>query len=381
MVSSTDSSIYEYPAQLACKKHGYFATAPAESILERKAAFLIHDRRFSKILGDSPILSVTVEDPIRPFAHEAGVYIPATGDVFITSSHLVKDGEKHVQISRVFPSHGKASDINGMHQLGHGMELVHPEPNIIMANGGVNYRDGVLFCEQGNLTEPGGLTYMDGHRNSTTGEYTTTNLLSSYYGRWFNSVNDIVVHANGSIWFTDPPYGYEQGIRPVPQLPAQTYRFDPSTGNVRAVEDSLKKPNGLCFSPDQRVMYITDTAGVRGATTCPGVYSRTGAASVYAFDVVTRSGGQFLTNKRLFAFADRGIPDGIECDRAGNVYSGCGDGVHVWAADGTLIGKIVIPGGCANFCFGQAGELFLLNERQIWRVQLAVTVRGDLLGL
>lgn len=250
-----------------------------------------------------------------------------------------------------------------------------------MANGGVNYKDGVLFCEQGSLTAPGGLTYMDTHVDTATQKCTATTLLSNYHGRWFNSVNDVVVHRNGSIWFTDPPYGYEQGIRPVPQLPPQTYRFDPCSGNVRAVEDSLQKPNGLCFSPDQDIMYITDTAGVRGDTMTAGAYSCTGAASIYAFDVITRTGGQFLSNKRLFAFADRGIPDGIKCDRDGNVYSGCGDGVHVWATDDTLLGKIVVPGGCANFCFGRKGEVFLLNERKIWKVQLAVTVRGDLLGL
>lgn len=78
--------------------------------------------------------------------------------------------------------------------------------------------------------------------------------------------------------------------------------------------------------------------------------------------------------------ADCGIPDGIKCDTAGNVYSGCGDGVHVWTPGGSLIGKIYVPGGCANFCFGPAGEMFLLDEHKAWRAKLADQTRGALLG-
>lgn len=79
---------------------------------------------------------------------------------------------------------------------------------------------------------------------------------------------------------------------------------------------------------------------------------------------------------------DNGIPDGIKCDNAGNVYSGCGDGVHVWSSGGTLIGKIYLPTGmCANFCFGKAGEIFMLNENRIYRAQLGPEVKGDLLGI
>lgn len=101
----------------------------------------------------------------------------------------------------------------------------------------------------------------------------------------------------------------------------------------------------------------------------------------YAFDIITRHDSPFLANKRLFAFADIGIPDGIKCDTEGNVYSGCGDGIHVWSPGGTLIGKVYVPGGCANFCFGKRGEMFLLNEQKMWRAQLSPKLKGDLLGL
>ena len=102
----------------------------------------------------------------------------------------------------------------------------------------------------------------------------------------------------------------------------------------------------------------------------------------FAFDVVWRYNAPFLMNKRLFAFCDRGVPDGIKCDTSGNVYSGCGDGVHVWSQSAELIGKIRLPQGhCSNFCFGRGGEMFLLNEHKVWRVQLSNVIKGALLRI
>jgi gluconolactonase len=101
----------------------------------------------------------------------------------------------------------------------------------------------------------------------------------------------------------------------------------------------------------------------------------------YAYDVVFYSGEPFLCNRRVFAMADNGFPDGIKCDTAGNVYSGCGDGLHVWSPGGVLIGKILIPGGVANFCFGKKGEILMLNGTKVWRATLANTVAGALLRL
>jgi len=83
----------------------------------------------------------------------------------------------------------------------------------------------------------------------------------------------------------------------------------------------------------------------------------------------------------LFAFAESGCPDGIKCDTEGNVYSGCGDGVNVWNPGGVLLGKILISGGVANFCFGEEGTLYMCNETRFWKAQLGNHVRGALLGL
>jgi gluconolactonase len=99
----------------------------------------------------------------------------------------------------------------------------------------------------------------------------------------------------------------------------------------------------------------------------------------YAFDIITRGGSPFLANKRLFAAASTGIPDGIKCDLEGNVYSGCGDGLNVWSPGGSLIGKVMCPGGVANFCFTKKGEIVLLNETKFWVVSVSKRVQGALL--
>jgi gluconolactonase len=100
----------------------------------------------------------------------------------------------------------------------------------------------------------------------------------------------------------------------------------------------------------------------------------------YAFDVIRWHGSDFLSNRRVFAFADNGIPDGIKSDMEGNVYSGCGDGVNVWNAGGTLIGKIVVPGGVANFCFTRPGEIVMMNEKKLWLATISQKTEGALLA-
>jgi gluconolactonase len=94
--------------------------------------------------------------------------------------------------------------------------------------------------------------------------YATEPVLTSFLGKPFNSVNDVVVHNDGSIWFTDPSYGHDQGYRPRPSLPNFVYRYDPATKSTRAMADGFGRPNGICFSPDQKTVYITDTDQVRG---------------------------------------------------------------------------------------------------------------------
>ncbi|KAI1481843.1 calcium-dependent phosphotriesterase [Daldinia eschscholtzii] len=323
----------------------------------------VHDVSFYRITGTNPSLKLLLSVEAYPFAHEAGVFLPSTKELFMTSNQFSdQDGNKKVQISKV--------TLAGDDETPKREEVDCAD--IVMGNGAVNDLDNILFCVQGSKTAPGGLFRM-----SPIPPYKAEAVVTSFYSRPFNSVNDVVIAKDGCIWFTDPIYGFEQGIRPSPSLPNQVYRYDPRTSSIRAVADGFGRPNGLCFSPDETVLYITDTDYIHG----DGSKDPTRCSTIYAYDVIYRNDQPFLSNRRLFAFADVGIPDGIKCDMEGNVYSGCGDGVNVWSPGGVLLGKILVQDGVANFCFGRGGELFILNEHRLWKAQLNPSVRGALLKI
>jgi len=225
------------------------------------SSFAIFDERFHEIIGPSPTLELLLENTEYPFAHEAGVYLPSTEEIFITSNQFFNSsGQKCVQISKITVGDGS--------QKATREEI--PSEGIPMANGGINYKDGILFCAQGSMTQPSGLYYM-----STSPPYTSTLLIFSFYGRRFNSVNDVVVHSDGSIWFTDPIYGFEQGYRPNPELPNQVYRYDPATKGIRAMGDGFGRPNGIAFSPDEKIVYVTDTDWIHGDGSTDGMRAST----------------------------------------------------------------------------------------------------------
>jgi gluconolactonase len=221
------------------------------------SAFARHDERFYELIGPSPSLELLLEHDEYPFAHEAGVYLPSSNEIFITSNQFFNSaGQRCIQISKI--SVGDGSNKVTREEI--------PSDDVPMANGGIHYKDGILFCAQGTETKPSGLYYM-----SATPPYTSTLLISSFYGRAFNSVNDVVIHSDGSIWFTDPIYGYEQGFRPKPELPNQVYRYDPVTKGIRAMADGFGRPNGIAFSPDEKVVYVTDTDWIHGDGSTDGM--------------------------------------------------------------------------------------------------------------
>ncbi|MFN8829051.1 MAG: SMP-30/gluconolactonase/LRE family protein [Labrys sp. (in: a-proteobacteria)] len=174
---------------------------------------------------------------------------------------------------------------------------------------------------------------------------TRTVLASHFQGKRLNSPNDVVVKSDGSIWFTDPTYGidsdYEGDAAPSEIGASNVYRLDLTTGSLTAVATDFVKPNGLAFSPDEKKLYIVDT----GATHVPN-----GPRHMRVFDV--SADGTALSNGRLFATCTYGLFDGFRIDSAGNVWTSAGDGVHCYAPDGTLIGKIRTPEVVANVEFG-----------------------------
>ncbi|MGH1488333.1 MAG: SMP-30/gluconolactonase/LRE family protein [Acidimicrobiales bacterium] len=172
-------------------------------------------------------------------------------------------------------------------------------------------------------------------------------LADSFEGKRLNSPNDVVTHSDGGIWFTDPTYGIDseyEGDQSVAEVDGSyVYRIDPVDGSVTAVITDMVKPNGLAFSPDESILYVADT-GIShvGPKKCP--------PDIRAYDM----GGGSPENGRYTTFAtcDTGVFDGFRVDRSGNVWSSAGDGVHCFAPDGTLLGKIAIPEVVANVEFG-----------------------------
>jgi len=224
------------------------------------------------------------------------------------------------------------------------------------ANGGTRDRSGRLVtCE--HLTRQVTRTEHDGR---------VTVLADSVDGRRLNAPNDVVVSTDGAVWFTDPGYGigsdYE-GDRAEPELPTRVYRIDPVDGTVEGVIDSLERPNGLCFAPGESSLYVVDS----GAD----------PATIEVFDMSTGR----PTNRRTFAVMSPGTSDGIRCDVDGNLWSAAAgggdgyDGVHVFAADGTRIGQVLLPEQCANLCFGgrRNNRLFMTAGQSVYSVYVNAT--------
>jgi gluconolactonase len=227
-----------------------------------------------------------------------------------------------------------------------------------LANGMTRDRDGsVLVCEQGTMTEAARIARLD----ARTGRLDT--VVDGFRGRPLNSPNDVVVRSDGTIWFTDPSYGYLQGFRPQPQVGDGVYRFDPATGEIDLVASSFDKPNGLAFSPDERTLYVGDS----GANHEPGSYVPERPHHVVAFDV--EDGGP-LAKERVFAVTVPGFPDGIKVDAAGRVYASAFSGVQVFAPDGEPLGELELP-GAVNFTFAEPNVLLITADNAVWRAEIA----------
>ena len=190
-----------------------------------------------------------------------------------------------------------------------------------------------------------------------------TTIADRYNGKRLNSPNDVVVHPDGGIWFTDPPYGilgnYE-GFQEKPELKEAVYRVDPKTGQIEMASDELDRPNGICFSPDYKKLYVVDTGTPR---------------DVQVFELADNK----LRNRKQFTnmkLGDRaGGADGIRADVDGNIWAGASggagyDGVHVFSPEGQRIGMILLPEVCANLCFGgtKRNRLFMTASQSLYSV-------------
>lgn len=196
---------------------------------------------------------------------------------------------------------------------------------------------------------------------------TLTSIVERYLGRRLNSPNDVVVRSDGTIWFTDPPYGIAsdwEGHAADSEIgDCLVFRFDPRDGELTAVTDAADEPNGLAFSPDESVLYVSDTA----AASRGGV----GNHHIMAFDV---RDGRSLVDARAFYEVPDGLSDGFRVDVEGNVWTSAGDGIHVVAPDGRRLGRLPVPERTSNCVFGgpQGDRLFITATTSLYVVEVAI---------
>jgi gluconolactonase len=314
--------------------------------------FEAHDPSFAEVLGDVPRLVKVVSVD----AHEGPVYVAAEDALYFTTlprpANVPKPGFPVVAVKRL------ALDGERFPLEPERVSVVVERAN--MANGMTLDPQGrLVVCEQGTPATPARISRLD----PATG--TAETVVDEWAGLRFNSPNDVVVKSDGSVWFTDPCYGHLQGFKPEPQVGDFVYRYDLKAKRLTVVADSFDKPNGLVFSPDESVLYVTDS----GANQEAGSYHVSRPHHIVAFDVVD---GRHLRNARLFTVTTPGFPDGIKVDGQGRVYASSFSGVQVFNPLGDLIGEIHLP-GTVNFTFGGPGRnvLFITTDTAVWAAILS----------
>lgn len=220
------------------------------------------------------------------------------------------------------------------------------------ANGNTLDREGrIVTCE-----------HTANRVSRTEADGSVTSLVERYEGKRLNSPNDVVVKTDGTIWFTDPPYGIlserEGHVRESEVGANYVYRFDPGTEELTVVGDDFDRPNGIAFSPDERVLYIADSARSR--------------RHIRKFDVV---GDGTLSGGEVFWTMDAGVSDGFRLDTEGNIWTSAADGIHVLTPNGVLLGKIFVPEKVANCEFGGTNRstLFITASTSLYAVHVAAS--------
>ena len=243
------------------------------------------------------------------------------------------------------------------------MRWIDDDRRVTVFRNPAGYSNGNTFDYQGRQlsAEHGGRRVARYEQNGTVSV-----IADKFEGKRLNSPNDLVVHPDGSIWFTDPPYGINgdyEGYKSPKELKEAVYRVDGKTGQIAKVTDAVSAPNGICFSPDYKKLYVADT-GAAGR-------------DLKVWDV---NGATLQNGKQLAALTIPGsntvtAADGIRCDVDGNIWAGARPGVQIVTPQGERIGAIYLPENCANVCFGgpRRNRLFMTASQSLYAVYVNTT--------
>lgn len=330
------------------------------------ADFIVFDQeRASEILGSSPRLDFMFESR-NDSIHEAPVYVPALDAIIFSLPHQGIYEQQAIFLDGSTPR----------------LTNFTTEPPVYAVNGGKYYNEKIYWASEAGVSFPSprdgslvsqkpGIYELD----PITGQ--VTNLINNYFGKQFNSPNDLWLDTQGDIWFTDSWYGYAINVTAYPVLRPATYRFRPSTGHVSIVEDTIAQPNGIAMSPDGRTLYISDT----GVTDFEGYpadgplprykFNSLGGNAVYAYDVNPSPAGSYLTNKRPIYLAETFGVDGLHVAQNGYLIAAEGSGVSVLSEYGEMILRIETDHVVNNVQFAgpERKDLWIFGEGSINRVK------------
>ncbi|MCJ1361558.1 hypothetical protein MMC16_000658 [Acarospora aff. strigata] len=332
----------------------------ASFALVANASFLVFDReRGLELLGPHPTYHYVFK--VSEAVHEAPVYVPS---------------QEKLYLSQLAPPTGYLPQlVIHLNETPPTLTEYLSDPPVYAPNGGTFHNGLIYWGASGGSNSIGGDEQRVSVRTLDPMTNKTTTLLNNYFGYYFNCIDDLVVHSNGDVWFTDPQYSWFNALTDTaPQLEAATYRFRPSTGAVNVVEDSLIQPNGIAFSPDERTMYISDTGAVSGPIAAEvgpqgAHFNATGKRMIYAYNV--SDDAMYISNKRPIYLAQNWVPDGVKTARNGYILTGAGKGVDVLDTYGTILVRIQTNYTVQNFAWTgkEYKTLWLMGQGGISKVE------------
>ncbi|KAI9928522.1 hypothetical protein ASPWEDRAFT_336980 [Aspergillus wentii DTO 134E9] len=327
----------------------------------KSADFIVFDKeRGLEVLGSKP--SYEYMFSVSDAVHEAPVYVASQNKLYL---------------SQLAPPPGYLPQlVVDLNQDPPTLSEFLSDPPVYAPNGGTFYDGKVIWGASGGNNSVGGSEQRISLRTLDPQTNKTTSLVNNYFGFYFNTIDDLIVHPKtGDVWFTDPQYSWFNALTDTPpQLPSASYRYNSTSGAVFVVDDTISQPNGIAFSPDGLIVYITDSGSVSGPVDPkyghPGTpFNATGHRTIYAFDV--SKDGTKASNKRAIYLSAGYVPDGLKVAANGYIVAGTGRGVDILDPVGQLLLTVQTNYTVQNFAWTgpELKTLWLMGQGGISKVE------------